>query len=251
MAIITFRKLLPAAFAGLLLVALAAEPSLGQQTAGSPATVELSGITFEYAVLDSSGNLVWETPSPDKPNVIPAEAQRLRFRATVTNREPGARVRLKAVLQEVCPSPDAGKKFISKLRRMTETDPGNLTPDPADDEEQVVKTDGTVSVELLVHCDTCGESVCAKKCGDHRDHLGEGPHVVDLTSTDAGTTSARSSSAASRQSDSAPPGASSVRMDLSSVCQMPQRPRGKRPAPRRRTSRAAPTAPRAHSDSTR
>jgi hypothetical protein len=235
MAITTFRRLLPAACAVLLFVALAAEPSLGQQTAGASAPVELSGITFEYAVLDSSGNLVWETPLPANPNVIPAEAQRLRFRATVTNREPGARVRLKAVLQEVCPSPDAGKKFISKLRHMTETDPGGLTPDPADDEEQVIKTDGTVSVELLVHCDTCAESACAKRCRDHRDHLGEGPHVVDLTGADAGTTSARSSSTASRQSDSAPPGASSIRMDLSSVCQMPQRPRGKRPAPRPRS----------------
>jgi hypothetical protein len=247
MAITTFRKLLPVACAALLFIALAAEPSLGQQTAGSPAPVELSGITFEYAVLDSGGNLVWETPATDKPNVIPSEAQRLRFRATVTNREPGARVRLKAVLQEVCPSPDAGKKFISKLRHMTETDPGNLTPDPADDEEQVVKADGTVSVELLVHCDTCTESVCAKKCGDHRDHLGEGPHVVDLTGADAGTTSTGTSSLAARHSDSAPAAASSIRMDLSSVCPVPQRQKEKRTAPRPRVSRGTSMAPRSYS----
>jgi hypothetical protein len=211
----------------------------------------LSGITFEYAVLDSSGNLVWETPAPDKPNVIPSEAQRLRFRATVTNREPGARVRLQAILQEVCPSPDAGKRFLAKLRYLTQTDPGNLTPDPADDEEQVVKADGTISVELIVHCEACAESVCGRRCGEHRDHLGEGPHVVDLAATDAGTTSGGTTSLAARRTDSAAAGTSSIRMDLTSVCPGPRRQRGKRTAPKSRASSDEHAAPRAHTTSAR
>lgn len=251
MALITFRKLPPAVCAVLLFIALAAAPSLGRQTADSPPPVELSGITFEYAVLDSGGNLVWETAASDKANVIPSESQRLRFSARVTNREPGATVRVRAILQEVCPSPDAGKKFLAKLRHLTETDPGNLTPDPADDEEQVVKADGTVSVELVVHCEACAESMCGKKCGEYRDHLGEGPHVVDLTATDMGTTTGATSSSAARHSDSAAAGISSIRMDLKSVCPGPRKQRGKRTAPRSRASREAPDTRRSQSSLTR
>jgi hypothetical protein len=224
MAITKFRKSLLVACAGLLFIALAAAPSLGQQSGDAP--VELSGIIIEYAVLDSTGGIVWETPAPDKPNVIPADAQRLRFRATVTNRQPGARVRLRAVLQEVCPSPDAGKSFLSKLRHLTETDHGNQTPDPADDEEQVVQADGTVSVELLVHCPACAESVCNKRCSDHRDHLGEGPDVIDLTATDSAPAARESSPQAPRQSDSTSTAPSSIRVDLRSVCTAPKKQRG-------------------------
>jgi hypothetical protein len=234
----TFRKLLSVACAGIMFIAYIPTPSFTQQTGSTPpAPIELSGITFEYAVLDSTGQLVWATPQADKPNVIPSEAQRLRFKATVNNRAPGTRIMLRAILQEVCPSPDAGKRFLSKLRPLTETDHGDQTPDPADNEEQVVQPDGTVSIELLVHCDACIKSACGKKCGAYRDHLGEGPHIVDITTADAPSAPREISLQGARHSGSTSALPSTLRVDLMSVCTTPQRQRGRRPAPRPRATR--------------
>lgn len=248
----TFKKLLSVACAGLMFIAYVPTPSFAQQTRSTPpAPIELSGITFEYAVLNSTGQLVWATPTLDKPNVIPSESQRLRFKATVNNRAPGTRIRLRAILQEVCPSPDAGKRFLSKLRPLTETDLGDLTPDPADNEEQVVQPDGTVSIELPVHCDACPESACGKRCGAYRDHLGEGPHIVDLMTTDQPPAPRETSLQAARRSDSASALRSTLRVDLMSVCPAPQRQKGRRPAPRPRTIRRAYATPRAHSSTPR
>jgi hypothetical protein len=244
----TFRKLLSVASAGLIFILYVHTPSFAQQTRSTPlAPIELSGITFEYAVLNSIGQLVWATPTSDKPNVIPSESQRLRFKATVNNRAPGTRIKLRAALQEVCPSPDASKRFLTKLRHLTETDPGDLTPDPADNEEQVVQPDGTVSIELPVHCDACTESACGRRCGAYRDHLGEGPHIVDLITTDSPPANRETSHQAARHSDLASALTSTLRVDLMSVCPAPQRQRGRRPAPRPRTTRRTDTAPRAHS----
>lgn len=248
----TFRRLLPVVCAGLLSMTHVPAPSFGQQTRGTAAAeIELSGITFEYAVLDGTGEIVWATPAPDKPNVIPAESQRLRFKATVNNREPGTRIRLRAVLRELCPPPDEGKHFLSKLRHLNATDPGNLTPDPTDDEEQVVKPDRTVSIEILVHCDTCAEAVCGKRCSMHLDHLGEGPHVVDLTATDPPPAARETSSQAARHSDSASATYSIVRVNLISVCPRMQKQKRARNTSRRRAFQRTPTAPRALSSSIR
>lgn len=232
----TFRGLLLVMCAGLMFIAYVPTPSSGQQAGSTPpAPIELSGITFEYAILNSMGELVWVTPAPDKPNVIPSGSQRLRFKATTNNREPGTRIRVRAILQEGCSSPDAGKPFLSKLRYLTETDTGNQTPDPADNEEQIVKADGTVSVELLVHCDACIESMCGKRCGANRDHLGEGPHIVQLTAIDVSPAPRKTSPEAARHSDAASALPFTFRVDLMSVCPAPQRQRGRRPAPSSRT----------------
>jgi len=237
----TFRKLLPVACAGLLLIAHGPTPSLGRQTGGTPpAPIELSGITVEYAVSDEVGDLAWATPATKTPNVIPSETQRLRFRATVTNRPPGARVRLRAILQELCPAPDSGKPFLAKLRHLTETDPGNSTADPSDDEEQVIKPDRTVSIEIPVHCEACGETSCGKKCGADRDHLGEGPHVVTVTTTDPPPAPGGESRAAT--TGAARP--SSFRVEVRSVCPAQRRPSGTRPAPRPRAARRRAAPPR-------
>jgi hypothetical protein len=221
----TFRKLLLVAYAGLLLVAHGPTPSLGRQTGGTPpAPIELSGVTIEYAISNEVGDIVWVTPAPKTPNVIPSETQRLRFRATVTNRPPGARIRVRAILQEVCTGFDGGKPFLAKLRHLTETDPGNATDDPSDDEEQVIKQDRTISIEIPVHCDACGETSCGKKCRADRDHLGEGPHVVTTTTTDPPPASGGESRAAT--TGAARP--SSFRVEVRSVCPAQRKPSGSR-----------------------
>lgn len=216
----TFGKILMAVCAGLLLVPLGPAPSLGQSRGGvqTPPPIELTGITIEYAVLNDIGDLVWETPGSATPNAIPAVAQRLRFRATVTNRQPGSRIRLRAVFQEVCPMLKTGRRFLAKLRHLTESDPGNLTADPADDEEQTVKPDGTVSIETLVHCDVCPENACGKRCSGNKDHLGEGPHLVTLTATDPQSASPVSERGAARPHETHATRPSSFKVELTSFC---------------------------------
>lgn len=226
----TLRKLLLAVFAGLLFILHVPGSSLAQQAGRTtPEPIELSGITLEYAVVNEAGELVWGAPSSDKPNVIPAESVRLRFTAKITNRLPGVRIRLRGIFHELCPSPDPGKKFLSKLKHLTETDPGGLTPDPADDEEQTIKSDGTVVVELVVHCEVCGEAKCGKKCGEYRDHLGEGPHVLGVTTSDAPPSGSSGTAGAARHEGAAAAKPSSYRVDLKSVCpaQRKPQPRGK------------------------
>jgi hypothetical protein len=228
----TFRKLLPVACAGMLLTAHGPTPSLSRQAGGTPpAPIELSGITIEYGIPNDVGDIVWAAPSPAKPNVIPAESERLRFRATVNNRLPGARVRLRAILQELCPAPDSGKPFLAKLRHLTETDPGNSTVDAADDEEQVIKADRTVSIEIPVHCEACGATSCGKPCHADRDHLGEGPHVVTVTTTDPPP----ASGGESRTATAGEARPSSFRVDVRSVCPAHKKPSGKPGATPQRT----------------
>ncbi|HEX8145590.1 MAG TPA: hypothetical protein VF591_00185 [Pyrinomonadaceae bacterium] len=227
------RKLLPAVAAGLLLILHAHTSSLAQTRSTAP--IELSGITIEYALQGPGpGDVKWHTPPSDKPNEIPAASVRVRFRATVTNRVPGAKVRLRAVFQDVCPSPDPGKKFLSKLKHLAESDPGGVTPDTTDDEAQVIKPDGTVAIELLVHCPGCGEAECGKKCGEHRDHLGEGPHILGVTTSDVPPDDTSGLTAGARQSGTARP--STFKVNLMSVCPEHSKPRGKRPAGRRRAA---------------
>ncbi|HEX7312601.1 MAG TPA: hypothetical protein VF297_01700 [Pyrinomonadaceae bacterium] len=145
--------------------------------------IELSEITLEYAVPNESGSaIVWKTPTAEAPNTIPATARKLRFTAKVVNRQKGSTIRIKAALQEVCPSPDGDKKFLAKLRHLTESDATNATTDPADNETQVIDQDGRVTIEIPTHCDDCERSTCGDSCD--RDHLGEGPHITTLTTSD-------------------------------------------------------------------
>jgi len=234
----TLRKLLLAVSVGLLLMLHVPTSSLAQQAGRTtPAPIELKGIIIEYAVPDATGDLVWKTPEPGKPNVIPAASERLRFKATVTNRQPGARIKLRGLFQELCPSPDPGKKFLSKMKHLTETDPGNVTADPADDEEQVIKPDGTVAIEIVVHCETCGAVECGKRCGQHRDHLGEGPHVLGVTATDAPPPARPESGGSARHAETTGAKPSSFRVDLMSVCPEHSKPRGGRTTTLRRGAR--------------
>jgi hypothetical protein len=178
----------------LLMIPLGLKATLAQTDPTPP--IELSEITMEYAVLDASGQLKWETPDPKSPNEIPAGAQKLRFTAKVNNRTEGSKIKLKAALQELCSSPDAGKPFLARLRHLTETEK----------EVEVGKGNKQVTIELTVHCEECVHAVCGKECPD-RDHLGEGPHVITLTSTDPPT---------GRNTAAAKP--ASVRVDIRSVC---------------------------------
>lgn len=180
----------------LLLMNLGAKPALGQGRAPITPPIELSDIRMEFAVLDASGKLRWETPDPQTPNQIPSGAQKLRFTAKVTNRPAGSKIRVKLALQEICSSPDAGKPYLVRLRHLTETEK----------EVDVSKPNGEFSVELLVHCEDCVHAVCGCECPD-RDHLGEGPHQTTLTVSDTG--SAKNAVAAKP---------ASVRMDINSVC---------------------------------
>lgn len=178
----------------------------------SPQTepIQLSQIRFAFAVQNGAGQLVWQDPKPGAPNRIPAGAQRLRFTAKVVNRPTGASIRIRAVLQELCPSPDPGKPFLSRLRHLTESDStGQQTPtDATDDEIKVIGPGGVITVELLVHCDDCGRAICGKQCPG-RDHLGEGPHVVTLTTSDSTEPS---------RMDAPPAKPSSFRVNIRSVC---------------------------------
>lgn len=227
------RKLMLAVSAGLLFILHVPESSFAQaarHTSFPP--IELSEIKIMYAVENEAGELVWAAPANDKPNVIPAESVRLRFTAKVTTRSPGASIRLRAIFHELCPAPDAGKNFLSKLKHLTETDPGGLTPDPADDEEQIIKNDGTVTIELTVHCDVCAEASCGKRCQEARDHLGEGPHLLGVTPSDPPPEGSSGPTNAARHEGTAVAKTSTIRVDLKSVCPAQRKPRGKRAAPR-------------------
>lgn len=145
--------------------------------------IELSEITLEYAVRNEVGSgVVWKSPTAEAPNTIPATAEKLRFRAKVDNRPKGSTIRIRASLQEVCQSPDEDKKYLAKLRHLTESDSTNATADPADNELQVIGQDGRVTIEIPTHCDDCVHATCGDSCD--RDHLGEGPHDSILTASD-------------------------------------------------------------------
>ena len=181
----------------LLMIPLSLKLTLAQRKDSEPTPpIELSEITMEFAVLDASGQLKWETPDPKAPNEIPAGAQKLKFTAKVNNRPGGSKIRLKAALQELCSSPDAGKPFLARLRHLTETEK----------EVEVSRGTGQVTIELAVHCEECVHATCGRECPD-RDHLGEGPHVTTLTVTDPPT---------GRNTGTAKP--ASFRMDIKSVC---------------------------------
>ena len=193
----------------LLLLHLGVKPALGQSKDSKDTKtppIELSNIRMEFAVLDASGKLKWETPAAETPNVIPAGAQKLRFTAKVTNRPPGSRIRAKLALQELCSSPDADKPYLARLRHLTDTE----------QDVDTSKANGDFSVELSVHCDDCVHAVCGCECPD-RDHLGEGPHQTTLTVSD--TTVPRNIT---------PAKPASVRMEIKSVCPKKcERPAGK------------------------
>ena len=181
----------------LLMIPLNLKPALAQRKDSEPTPpIELSEITMAYAVMDERGVLKWETPDPKTPNEIPSGALKLRFTAKVNNRPGGSKIRIKAALQELCSSPDAGKPFLARLRHLTENEK----------EVEVGKGTGQVTIELEVHCEECVPATCGKECPD-RDHLGEGPHVTTLTVTDPPT---------GRQTQAAKP--ASFRMDIKSVC---------------------------------
>lgn len=210
----TLRRLLPILCAGFLLA-----PSGFAQTPrprhDEPAVppIELSEITLEYAVLNEAGSAtVWKTPAAEAPNTIPATARKLRFTAKVVNRPKGSTIRIRAALQEVCPSPDGGKKFLAKLRHLTESDATNATPDPADNEAQVIDQNGRVTIEISTHCDGCVPSACGDSCD--KDHLGEGPHLTTLTTSDPQT----SQRASQGKRHAAAAKASSFRLDIITVC---------------------------------
>jgi len=182
----------------LLMIPLGLKPTLAQKKDSMEAPtppVELSNITFQFAVLDSSGQLKWETPNPKTPNEIPAGTQKLKFTAKVNNRPAGSTIRVKAALQEVCASPDAGKPFLARLRHLTENE----------QDLEISKT-GQIVIELIVHCEECVHATCGKECPD-KDHLGEGPHATTLTVSDPPT---------GKNIMAAKP--ASFRMDVRSVC---------------------------------
>ncbi len=210
----TIQKMMLALVAGFILVSPGFAQSSGQRHDGSNTSpIALSEITFAYATYDNAGKLVWEIPKPNKPNTIPASAQRLRFTAKVNNRPAGSKIRLRATLQEQCPSPDGGKNFLARLRHLTESDPAGTTPDPTDDEVHVVGADGRVTIEIPVHCEECGRASCGSQCPE-RDHLGEGPHIATLMTTDEA--SPQDGPQASRSAATAKP--SSFRLNVNSVC---------------------------------
>src|SRR6185295_13130523 len=128
---------------------LSVKPAFSQDKDTKTPPVELSDIRLEFAVKDDAGALRWESPDPATPNVIPATAQKLRFTAKVTNRPAGSRIRMRAALQELCPSSDSDKPFLARLRHLTETDK----------ELQVIGPDQALSIELPVHCEECVHAV--------------------------------------------------------------------------------------------
>jgi hypothetical protein len=215
--IMTLRKLLPVLCAGLLLIHPGFAQSSGNRHDGPKIPpIELSEITLAFATYNNEGKLVWETPTPQEPNTVPAGAARLRFTAKVNNRPSGSFIRIRAVLQELCPSPDGGKNYLAKLRHLTESDPASLSAESTDDESQQIGKDGRVTIEIPVHCDDCVPAICATPCPD-RDHLGEGPHLVTLTTSDASQMAAAQRQAGAKQSVAAAK-PSSFRLDIKSVC---------------------------------
>lgn len=198
---------------GLMLNPLGSAQSIGKRhDEPQVPPIELSQITLAFAVQNDAGQLVWETPQPGAPNTIPAGAQKLRFVAKVNNRPKGAAIRIRAVLQEVCRSPDEGKQYLARLRHLTESDTtGQQTPgDESDNEVQVIDTDGKIKIEVSVHCNDCVRATCGKECAG-RDHLGEGPHSVTLTTSDA-------SDQPRAEVSSMPAKPSSFRVNIMSVC---------------------------------
>ena len=193
---IAVRSLLLLLCAGFLLTSLTSKPAFGQGKDTKSPPIELSDIKLEFAVKDRSGALRWESPDPATPNVIPSTAQKLRFTVKVTNRPAGSRIRMRAALQEICPSTNSALSFLARLRHLTEIDK----------ELQVVKPDQPMSIELEVHCEDCVHSVCGCECAS-KDHLGEGPHLTTLTVSD---------NTAGKNTVQAKP--ASYRMDIRTVC---------------------------------
>jgi hypothetical protein len=216
-----FQRAVLITFIGLLHISLSFGQSAKTHDEPKPQPIELSQITLAYAIQDDEGAIVWETPKRDAPNTIPAGATKLRFTAMVNNRPKNSRIRLRAILQETCPSPDTDKPFLAGLRHLTETDPtGQQTGDTSDDEMQVIDANGRVTIELSVHCEDCVRAACGRECSG-RDHLGEGPHVITLTTTDLTTEPKTSQKKQKRSTDIAKP--SSWRVDIMSVCPKEER----------------------------
>jgi len=219
---ITLQRLLLALCTGLLLIQPGFAQSSGKRhDVPKIPPIELSEITLAFATYDASGRLIWETPRPEEPNTVPASAAKFRFTAKVNNRPIGSFIRIRAVLQELCPSPDKDKNYLAKLRHLTESDPASLSADPRDDELQQIGKDGKVTIEIPVHCDDCEASVCAAGCPD-RDHLGEGPHQTLLTTSDPNyITGKRGQTRTKQLGTAAKP--SSFRLDIKSVCPKAER----------------------------
>lgn len=215
----TLLRLLPLACA---LGLLAARPGLGQTQArlhdgATTPPVELSEIAISYYIQNEAGQFNWETPQPAEPNAVPAGAQKIRITARVNNRPSKSTIRIRATLQEQCPSPDAGKNYLARLRHLTESDAtGKQTADRADDELREVQSDGRVTIEIPVHCDECVHASCGRECPD-RDHLGEGPHVITVTTSDPQSDPA-ARARGGRAASSNPAKPSSFRLDIMSVC---------------------------------
>lgn len=236
--------LLPLACAAL---ALLAQPGLGQKLPGrheeATPPIQLGDITVEYLVQNDAGQFAWQSPEPGNPNAIPipAGAQRLRLTASVLNRDNGSTVRFRAALQEVCRSGKGGRAYITRLRHLTESDPtGGLTGGEATDDELRVVEGGKVSIELPVHCEDCVRASCGREC-EGRDHLGEGPHVVIVTTSDPSPSDPQNGPAsrvAGGQSATAAAAAkpSSYRLDVMSVCPKPGagKSRASKPRPKKR-----------------
>jgi hypothetical protein len=151
-----------------------------EQTSGQSAQqpIELKDITLEYLAKSHEGTPVWFKSDPQTISSVPFDALKLRITARVTNRPAGTKIRLRAEMQETCFPLGPKKSFLMKLTHLTESAPAN--------EEQQIKPDGTIQIELSAHCDDCSHTVCGKEChgGHGGDHLGEGPHVLDLTVSD-------------------------------------------------------------------
>jgi hypothetical protein len=191
------RVCLPILCVGLmLLINLGVKPVFGQGKGSITPPIELRDIRLEFALLDASGELYWGTPDPKTPNQIPAGAQKLKISAKVSNRPPGSQISVRAGLQELCPTPDVGKPFLTRLRHLTESD----------QEVEVKSATEEIAIELTVHCEDCVHAICGCECPG-KDHLGEGPHVIIITVSDPppAKNTLRAKSA-------------SFRMDIVSVC---------------------------------
>lgn len=224
-------RLLTLACAALVLFA---QPGLGQKSParhGEPTPpIQLGDITVEYQIQNDAGQLVWQASGelPGNPNVIQvsAGAQRLRLTASVGNRDNGRRIRFRAALQEVCQPKEGGKPYITSLKHLTESDPnGGQTGESTDDELRVVER-GKVSIELPVHCEDCVRESCGSRGCDGKDHLGEGPHVIVVTTsdpppTDPETGPAARATAAKPSASAAAAKPSSYRLDVKTFCPKP------------------------------
>lgn len=227
-------RLLPPAAAALVL--LFAQAAYGQKSPGrhegaaAAEPILLGDITVEHQLHNDAGQLVWRSSKSDNPNAIEIQsgALRLRLTAAVKNRVDGSRVRLRAALHEVCRSKDRGKQYITRLRHLTESDAhGDRTGEKTDDELRVVEA-GKVSIELPVHCPDCVRAECENEGCEGKDHLGEGPHVVIVTTSDPppsdpppGPQTAPASRTAGPTQAVSPARLSSYRVDLMSKCPKP------------------------------